>query len=77
MFEILQKVVFKHLGLEEIVEHVMAKMGDVLQIHLLGDYAKGLDTGTIEVMLIGENLDTSYISSLEKLKSLLNEKFIL
>ena len=66
MFEILQKVVFKHLGLEEIVEHVMAKMGDVCQIHLLGDYAKGLDTGTIEVMLIGENLDTSYISSLEK-----------
>ena len=66
MFEILQKVVFKHLGLEEIVEHVMAKMGDVRQIHLLGDYAKGLDTGTIEVMLIGENLDTSYISSLEK-----------
>ena len=63
--------------MEEIVEHVMAKMGDVLQIHLLGDYAKGLDTGTIEVMLIGENLDTSYISSLEKkLKSLLNEKFI-
>ena len=44
----------------------MAKMGDVIQIHLLGDYAKGLDTGTIEVMLIGENLDTSYISSLEK-----------
>ena len=66
MFEILQKVVFKHLGFEEIVEHVMAKMGDVRQIHLLGDYAKGLDTGTIEVMLIGENLDTSYISSLEK-----------
>ena len=66
MFEILQKVVFKHLGLEDIVDHVLAQMGDVTEIHLISDYAKGLDTGTIEVMLIGENLDTSYISSLEK-----------
>ena len=45
MFEILQKVVFKHLGLEDIVEHVLAQMGEVQQIHLIGDYAKGLDTG--------------------------------
>ena len=29
MFEILQKVVFKHLGLEDIVEHVLAQMGNV------------------------------------------------
>ena len=66
MFEILQKVVFKHLGLEDIVEHVLAQMGEVLQIHLIGDYAKGLDTGNIEVLLIGEQLNTAYIAQLEE-----------
>ena len=66
MFEILQKVVFKHLGLEQIVEHVLAQMGDVGEIHLIGDYAKGLDTGSIEVLLIGEQLNTKYISQLEQ-----------
>ena len=66
MFEILQKVVFKHLGLEEIVEHVLAQMGDVGEIHLIGDYARGLDTGSIEVLLIGEQLNTKYISQLEE-----------
>ena len=66
MFEILQKVVFKHLGLEQIVEHVLAQMGDVGEIHLIGDYAKGLDTGSIEVLLIGEQLNTKYISQLEE-----------
>ena len=33
MFEILQKVVFKHLGLEDIIEHVLNQIGDVNEIH--------------------------------------------
>ena len=75
MFEILQKVVFKHLGLEDIVEHVLAQMGNVLQIHLIGDYAKGLDTGLIEVLLIGKRLNTDYISNLEnKVGNLIERK---
>ena len=75
MFEILQKVVFKHLGLEEIVEHVLAQMGDVVEIHLIGDYAKGLDTGSIEVLLIGEQLNTKYIAQLEeKVENLIERK---
>ena len=45
MFEILQKVVLKHLGLEEIIDHVLAQIGEVNEIHVLGDYAKGIDTG--------------------------------
>ena len=75
MFEILQKVVFKHLGLEEIVEHVLAQMGEVKEIHLIGDYARGLDTGSIEVLLIGDQLNTKYISQLEqKIEKLIERK---
>ena len=75
MFEILQKVVFKHLGLEDIVEHVLAQMGKVQQIHLIGDYVKGLDTGTIEVMVVGKKLNTDYITSLEdKVEKLIERK---
>ena len=77
MFEILQKVVFKHLGLEDIVEHVLAQMGDVKQIHLIGDYAKGLDSGNIEVMLIGERINNKYLDGLEnKIEELIERKVI-
>ena len=75
MFEILQKVVFKHLGLEDIVEHVLAQMGNVEKILLIGDYAKGLDTGLIEVLLIGNKLNTDYINNLEnKVGNLIERK---
>ena len=53
LFEVLRKVVLKHLGLEDVVEKVLEKMGNVDQIILVGDYAKGNDSGLIEVFLIG------------------------
>ena len=43
LFGILQKVVLKHLGLEDLVETVLDRMGHVKQIILVGDYAKGDD----------------------------------
>ena len=70
LFDVLQKVVLKHLGLEDVVDTVLDRIGNVKQIILVGDYAKGNDTGLIEVFLIGHSLNMSYIAQLEeKLKS--------
>lgn len=66
LFNTLKKVVHKHLGLEDIVEAVLEKIGNVEKIILTGDYAKGIDSGSIEIFLIGKKLNTQYISSLEK-----------
>jgi hypothetical protein len=45
----------------------------VSTIHLVGDYAKGIDSGTIEVVIDGANLNKSYLSHLEsKLGRLMN-----
>ena len=62
LFEVLQKVVLKHLGLEDIVETVLERMGPVDQIILVGDYANGVDSGLIEVFIIGQNLNMNYIT---------------
>mgnify|MGYP001204815672 FL=1 len=75
LFEVLQKVVLKHLGLEDLVEKVLERMGAVDQIILVGDYAKGIDSGLIEVFLIGQNLNMEYIAQLEeKIEKLIRRK---
>tara|TARA_Y100000768_G_scaffold294446_1_gene228295 strand:+ start:1275 stop:1793 length:519 start_codon:yes stop_codon:yes gene_type:complete len=66
LFDVLRKVVLKHLGLEDIVETVLERMGEVKQIILIGDYAKGIDSGKIEVFLIGQKLNMDYITQLEE-----------
>ena len=75
MYEVLRKVVLKHLGLEDIVETVLERMGNVEKIILIGDYAQGNDTGNIEVFLIGKDLNMDYINHLEeKIEKLINRK---
>ena len=75
LFEVLRKVVLKHLGLEDVVEKVLEKMGNVDQIILVGDYAKGNDSGLIEVFLIGNGLNMQYITQLEdKIEKLIGRK---
>lgn len=75
LFEVMQKVVFKHLGLEDVVENVLERMGDIDQIILVGDYAMGNDSGLIEVFLIGQGLNMNYIAQLEnKIEILIKRK---
>jgi len=75
LFDVLQKVVLKHLGLEDVVDTVLERMGNVEQIILVGDYAKGNDSGLIEVFLIGQSLNMEYIAQLEeKIEKLISRK---
>lgn len=66
LYETLKKVVYKHLGLEDIVDTVLERMGDVEKMIIIGDYAKGIDSGNIELVLVGDNLNFTYINQLEE-----------
>ena len=65
MFEVLQKIVRQHLGLEEIVETVIDRMGDLEIIALTGDYAKGIDSGFIQILIIGDKVNNEYLENLK------------
>ena len=61
--------------MEDIVENVLQRIGNVNKIILVGDYAEGNDTGNIEAFLIGKNLNMDYISQLEqKIEKLIKRK---
>ena len=66
LYSILHDLVKKHLGLDELVESVVKRIGDVQKVVLIGDYAKGIDSGLIEVLLVAENVNNDYIIELQK-----------
>ena len=75
LFEVMQKVVLKHLGLDDIIEKVLERIGNIEKIIVVGDYAKGIDSGIIEVFLVGKGLNMDYITYLEdKIESLIKRK---
>jgi len=64
LFKVLQKVIKQHLGIDEIVTTILEKLGDVKSVAIIGDYAKGIDSGTIHVVLLGDRIDVGYLKDI-------------
>lgn len=64
LFEVLQSIVRKHVGIEDIVERILENLGNVQKIIILGDYARGIDSGLIEVLIVGDNINKNYLDNI-------------
>lgn len=60
-FTEIKNMVSKFLGLEDLIERIVRRMGEVEKAYIVGDYAMGIDSGKVEMILIGKNLDINYL----------------
>jgi len=63
-FAMLQRLVRKYMGVDDIIESVVHKLGDLEAAILIGDYAKGIDSGTIEMVLVANTVDEAFLELL-------------
>ena len=64
LFATLQQLVRKYVGIDRIIIQVLDRMGQVTRIFLVGDYAKGIDSGKIQIVIEGPELYTDYLNQL-------------
>ena len=74
LFKIIQRIVKKHLGIEEILETVLKRIGEVKKIMILGDYAEGIDSGHIEILIIGDKISEDYLRDITPKLKKINRK---
>ena len=73
--DVLQSIIRKHLGIEDIVNRILKNIGDINKIILLGDYAKGIDSGIIDVLIIGKKINKDYLDLIQpKIEEKINRK---
>ena len=53
LFPELRSMVQKSLGMDQVIESVLARLGDLEEAYLIDDYAVGRDTGIIDLLLVG------------------------
>ena len=63
LFNELQSIVKKALGMDAIIESIVKRLGNLQQAMLIDDYAEGKDTGIIDLVLIGD-IDTTNLLDL-------------
>lgn len=77
LFKPLQKLIHTYLGIDDIIDKVLEKAGDIQEVSLFGNYAYGQDSDEIDILIIGENINQAYLLLLadkvgEKLKKKIN-----
>ncbi|RMF26046.1 MAG: ArsR family transcriptional regulator [Bacteroidetes bacterium] len=74
LFREIHNILLKHIGLDRIIEEVIERLGQVERVYLAGDFARGMDSQIIDLILIG-NIDTGYLIKLvEKAEELIKRK---
>ena len=53
LFRDIQNVVRKFVGLDQLVDDLIKRLGSVEKAFVIGDYAKGIDSGLIDIVLVG------------------------
>ncbi|REG91469.1 helix-turn-helix domain-containing protein [Algoriphagus antarcticus] len=77
-FSNIQEIIRKYLGLDKLLEQILERMGEVSQVILVGDLSKGIDSGKIDVVVTGDNLNENYILNLSsRIEELINRKVVL
>lgn len=65
LFPELKSVVNKVLGIDQVIESIINRLGNLEQAYLIGDYAEGKDTGIIDLVLIGD-IDLYHLNDLSR-----------
>lgn len=65
-FKQLHRLVMKYMGLDDVVESIVNKVGPLQLAFITGSYAKGKDTGIIDLVLVADTFDLNYLQMLHK-----------
>ena len=74
LFKDIQNVVTKFVGLDTLVIELVDKLGDIQSAYVIGDYAKGNDSGLIDLVLIGQVDDVKLKDMVAKTEGLIQRK---
>lgn len=65
LFPELKSMVSKLMGIDQVIDGIVNRLGDVEQAYLIDDYAEGKDTGIIDLLLVG-NIDHYHLNDLTR-----------
>ena len=70
-------IVRKTVGIDQIIVRITSQVGDLKAAYVIGNFAEGINSDTIELALVGKDLDMEYIENLvQKAQKLINRKIM-
>jgi DNA-binding transcriptional ArsR family regulator len=74
LFREVHNILLKQIGLDQVIENVIERLGEVNKVFVIGEFSKGLDSQVIDLVFIG-NIEINYLVHLiEKVEALIRRK---
>jgi len=71
----IKSLLMKHFGLDRVLERVTTKLGNLEEVYLVGKLAEGQDSRLIDLWIVGENIDKTFlIEIIEKAENKIGRK---
>jgi predicted nucleotidyltransferase len=75
LFKDIRNIIFKTVGFDQIIEKVISKMGDIEKVYVTGSFAHGLNSNIIDLLFVGNAINTAYLLKLvEKAEKLIDKR---
>jgi hypothetical protein len=75
LYEDIRNILKKYVGVDQIIDKVIRKLGGVKEAYITGNLSKGLDSKSVNLTLVGEEIDEAYLGRLaEKIEKLIKRK---
>ena len=62
LYKDIHNIILKETGIDRVIEKVVHRIGRLMSVYLVGDFARGKDSRVIELILVGEEIDREYLS---------------
>ncbi len=72
MFKDIQNLLKKYIGIDQIIDKIINRLGKIKKVYVSGAFALGKDSKIIDLLIIADNIDRNYLSTLvEKTEKLI------
>lgn len=74
LFNEIHNIVLKYVGFDKIIESIISRLGKVEKVFVVGDFARGIDSHVIDLVLVGDIDKNYFITLVEKAERAIGRK---
>lgn len=75
LFKDIHNILLKTTGIEYVLDYVLQRIGDLEKVYLVGSFAKGVESGIIDFILVGDGLNVPFLmEQIQKVEKKIDKK---
>ena len=63
LYRDIHSIILKEAGIDIIIENVISRIGNLACVYLTGEFARGRDSEVIDIIIVGDSIDTGYLGA--------------